>query len=117
MASWHGDFQHGHARLLQVAQQARPVGPRAFDADADGLAERAHPGQHPLVALARAGKAFGAQDAVPFIDHRRDVQVLVGIDAADDLADARFLIVLHDGSPVPGHGDMALPEPNAWTRQ
>ena len=78
------DLQDLNPRLLSEAEQASAIAAGRFDADAPELAERSHPAEHLPVALAGGGEASRSENAVMFIDDRRDMQILVGIHAADD---------------------------------
>jgi hypothetical protein len=50
------------------------------------------------IALAGTGEGLRSQHPVLLVDDRRDVQVLVGIDAPDDAADC-FFLPIHDEPP------------------
>src|SRR5215213_807632 len=74
------DLQNLDARFLDEAKEAGSVAASRLDANALNLAERPHPGEHLPIALAGRGKAPGSQNTILFINDRRDMQVLVGID-------------------------------------
>ena len=78
------DLQNLDPGLLHEAQQPGAIAAGRLDADALELTEGAHPGEHLPIALPGRGKASASQNAVAFIDDRRDMQILVGVDAADD---------------------------------
>ena len=44
------------------------------------------------------GEGLGPQNTVLLVDHRRDVQVLVGVNTPDDAANCSFLRI-HDEPP------------------
>lgn len=98
------DLEDLDAGLLQVAQESGAVGAGAFDTDAADVAEGAHPGEQGAVAGAGGGERFGVQDVVVGVDHGGDVQVFVGVHAADDDAgsgwDAGHVGLLADESAV-----------------
>src|SRR5690242_12560411 len=79
-----GDLQDLDAGPLQVTEQPRAVGAGRLDANTPKRAEGAHPGEHLLVAVPGRREALACEDAVTLIDDGRDVQILVGVDAAGD---------------------------------
>jgi hypothetical protein len=92
------DLEHCDPGLLQEAQEPGAIAAGRLDTDALDLAERAHPGEHLPITLAGAGEGLRPQHAVLFVDHRCNVQVLVGVDTADNAADCSLLRV-HDEPP------------------
>ena len=80
------DFQNLDASGLNEAKQASPIAAGRLDADALDLAEGSHPGEHQPVAATCRGEALGSQNAIAFIDDGRDMQILVGIYAANDMS-------------------------------
>jgi hypothetical protein len=93
-----GDLEDCDPGLLQEAQQPGAIAAGRLDPNALDVAERAHPGEHLPIALAGAGEGVRPQHTILLVDHRRDVQILVGIDTPDDAADCSFLRI-HDESP------------------
>ena len=79
-------LQHLDPGVLHEAEQTRAIAAGRFNADALDVPERSHPCQHLPVSLTGGGEASGSQNAILFVDDGRDVQILVGIDAADDAA-------------------------------
>ena len=96
------DLQDLDAGVLQVAKQPRAVGACCLDADAPKLAERAHPGEHLLVAVPGCCEALASENPVMLVDDGGDVEILVGIDAADDEAAVMSSLDFHGGSPEAG---------------
>ena len=79
-----GDLEYCDPGLLQKAQEPGTVAAGRLDTDALDVAERAHPGEHLPIALAGTGEGLRPQHTVLLVDHRRDVQVLVGVDTSDN---------------------------------
>jgi hypothetical protein len=77
------DLQDFDAGLGQVPGDTGPVAAGAFDADLAEVAKAAHPAQHGPVAGPGGGERLGPQHDRLGVDDRSDVQVLVGVDAAD----------------------------------
>jgi hypothetical protein len=50
------------------------------------LTEGSHPGEQLSVALPGRGKALAPQNTVAFIDDGREMQILVGVHAANDMS-------------------------------
>lgn len=93
-----GDLEHRDPGLLQEAQQPGAIAASRLNADALDLTEAAHPGEHPPITLAGAGEGSRPQHTVLLVDYRRDVQVLVGVDTPDNMANCSFLRI-HDEPP------------------
>lgn len=93
-----GDLEHDNPGLPQEAQEPSPIAAGRLDTDALDFAERAHPREHLPIALAGTAEGLRSQHPVLLVDHRRDVQILVSIDAPDDAADYPLLRI-HDQSP------------------
>ena len=89
------DLHHLDVLGGQVTGQAGTVGAGALHADPLELAEVAHPAHQPPVAGRRRRKPGRSQDSADIVDDRRYVDVLVGVDAADDSA----LLIGHDWLP------------------
>jgi len=89
------DLHHLDVRGGKVTGQAGTVGAGALHADPLELAEVAHPAHQPPVAGRRRRKPGRSQDSADVVDDRRYVDVLVGVDAADDSA----LLIGHDWLP------------------
>jgi hypothetical protein len=92
------DLEHRDPGLLQEAQEPGAIAAGRLDADALDFAETAHPGEHLPIALAGAGERLRPQHTVLLVDHRCDVQALVGINTPDDAANCSLLRV-HDEPP------------------
>jgi hypothetical protein len=84
-------LHHPHVTSSEVAGQPRAPRPTPLDTDRDELTEAAQPCQQAPVPVACRSKRRGVQDPTEVIDHRGDVDVLVGIDPAEDPAFARGL--------------------------
>jgi len=69
-----------------MAQQSGAVASGCLDADALELAEGAHPRDQLAVSLPGSGEAATAEKPVLLVDNGGDVEIFVGIDAADDTA-------------------------------
>ena len=65
-------------------EETRAVRAGPLDADAQQLAVAAQPLEQLSVTCTCRLEVTDVEDLAPFVDHRRDVNVLVGIDAADD---------------------------------
>jgi hypothetical protein len=98
-AVWCRDLQDLDAGVLQVAKKSRAVGACCLDADPPKLAERAHPGEHLLVAVPGRWEALAAENPVMFVDDGGDMEILVCIDAADDETVGDALLDLHGRTP------------------
>jgi hypothetical protein len=81
-----GNFQNLDTRCLHVAQQPRTVAAGAFDSDALEIPEGVHPGQHQAIPVSGCREALGTENTVAMINDSRDMQVLVCIDATDDVS-------------------------------
>jgi len=93
------DLQDLDAGLLHIAEQPSAVGARRLDADASELSEGAHPGEHLLVAVSGGREASAPENPVMSIDDGGDVEILVGIDAADNKGAGYSLVGFHRSSP------------------
>src|SRR5947207_803027 len=71
---------------LNKAKQAGPITAGGLDPNPLDLTEGTHPGEHLSVALPGRGKASAPQNTVAFIDDGRDMQILVGVHAANDMS-------------------------------
>jgi hypothetical protein len=81
---WKVLLQHLDAGLAEVAGDPGAVAAGAFNTDQAHIAKAAQPaGQRP-VAGAGGGERLGAKQHPGGVDDGGDVQVLVGVDAADD---------------------------------
>jgi hypothetical protein len=80
------DLQSLDPHGLKKAKQAGPITAGGLDPDPLDLAERSHPSEHLSVALPGRGKTLAPQNTVAFIDDGRDMQILVGVHAANDLS-------------------------------
>ena len=69
---------------MSETQKAGSITAGRLDADALELIERSHPRDHRPISLPCRGKRLTGQDTVVFVHDGRDMQVLVGIDAAND---------------------------------
>ena len=78
------DLQNLDPRALHEAKQAGAIAAGRLDADALDLTEGSHPGEHLPITLPGRGEASAPQNTILFIDDGRDMQILVGVDAADD---------------------------------
>jgi hypothetical protein len=112
-------LQHRHAGLLQIAKQSRAIGAGTLNAHPGKLAERAHPYQHLPVAVPRGRETCAVQDAVMFVNHGPDMQILVRINAAHDAAQAgSSLFYFHTASlQFTMMVQAASPASNTSTRQ
>jgi hypothetical protein len=68
----------------EVAGDARPIGPRALDADLDDLAEASQPGHQGRVAIAVGREGLGAEQATDLVQGGGHVDFAVGVDATGD---------------------------------
>src|SRR5438067_13317791 len=80
------DLQNLDPHGLNKAKQAGPITAGGLDPDPLDLTEGSHPSEHLSVALLGRGKALAPQDTVAFIDDGRDMQILVGVHAANDMS-------------------------------
>jgi hypothetical protein len=69
---------------LNEAKQTGSITAGRFDADALDLAEGSHPGEHLPISLTRRCEALGSQNTITVIDNGRDMQIFVGVNAAND---------------------------------
>ena len=76
---------------------AAPIWP--IELRATRFTEGSHPGEHLAITLPGGGEASRFDDPVLFVDDRCDMQILVGIDAADD-ATFSFLDNCHSQPPA-----------------
>jgi len=80
------DLQNLDPHGLNEAKQAGPIAAGRLDPDPLDLTEGSHPGEHLSVTLPGRGKALAPQNTVAFIDDGRDMQILMGVDAANDMS-------------------------------
>jgi hypothetical protein len=80
------DLQNLDPHGLNEAKQAGPIAAGRLDPDPLDLTEGSHPGKHLSVTLPGRGKALAPQNTVAFIDDGRDMQILMGVDAANDMS-------------------------------
>src|SRR3954470_23556146 len=80
------DLQDLDPHGLNKAKQAGPIAAGGLDPDPLDFTEGFHPGEHLSVALPGRGKALAPQNTVAFIDDGRDMQILVGVHAANDMS-------------------------------
>jgi hypothetical protein len=85
--------------LLHEAQQPCAVATARLYSDALKLTEGSHPNEHLAITLPGGGEASRFDDPVLFVDNRCDVQILVGVDAADD-ATLSFFDNCHSQPPA-----------------
>ena len=69
----------------QEGSEGGAVGAGALDAERDDLPERVRPGEKLFETAGIGGNGEGSEDAADGVEHRGDVDVLVGIDADDDV--------------------------------
>ena len=69
----------------EVSREPGPVRTGALDPDLRDRSDRGHPRQQQGIALRCGVESGGSQDMADHVDHNGDVEVLVGIDAADDM--------------------------------
>jgi hypothetical protein len=81
-----GNFQNLDTCGLHVAQQPCTVAAGAFDPNALEIPERSHPGQHQAIPVSGCREALGTENTVATINDSRDMQVLVCIDATNDVS-------------------------------
>jgi hypothetical protein len=91
------DLEDRDAGCRQMTSDPRPIGAGRLDAYPGEVAVRAEPGEHRTVTCPRRRERLRGEHLAGGIDHRCGVQVLVGVDAADDIAAGRWHAV-HAGS-------------------
>ena len=94
-----GDLEDRDLCLLHEAQQPCAVATARLYSDALKLTEGSHPGEHLAITLPGGGEASRFDDPVLFVDNCCDVQILVGVDAADD-ATLSFFDNCHSQPPA-----------------
>ena len=80
-----GHLEHGDTRECQVPGDAGSVGTGGFHSYTKQLAMRAEPAKHRPVAGSGGGERFGTKHRSVVAHNGGGVQVLVGVDATDDL--------------------------------
>jgi hypothetical protein len=78
------DLDHFNTLAREVFEQTRTVRAGALDADAQKMAVAAQEREQLAIAGVRGLEVANVKDLAPFVDHRRDVDVLVGVDAVND---------------------------------
>ena len=78
------DLENRNPSLLHEAQEPCAVAAARLYSDALKLTEGSHPGEHLAIALPGGGEGSRFDDPILFVDDRCDVQILMGIDAADN---------------------------------
>jgi hypothetical protein len=80
------DLQNLNPNGLNEAKQAGSIAAGGFDPDPLDLTKGSHPGEHLPVTLSGRGKALAPQNTVTFINDGGDMQILVGVHAANDMS-------------------------------
>ena len=101
---------------LNEAKQAGPIAAGGLDPDPLDLTEGSHPSQHLSVALPGRGKALAPQNTVAFIDDGRDMQILMGVHAANDMS-LCWVPDVHSEPPWCDRASNGSARPSAWTGQ
>src|SRR5208283_5746520 len=84
------DLENRDLCLLHKAQEPCAVAASRLYSDALQLTKGAHPGEHLAIALPGCGEGSCSEDPILLIDNRRDVKILVGVDAAGGVSLSPF---------------------------
>ena len=79
-----GDLENRNPGLLHETEKACAIAAGRLYTDALQVTEGSHPGEHLAITLTGGGEASRFDDPILFVDDRCDVQILMGIDAAND---------------------------------
>ena len=92
------DLENLDPGVQQKAQEPGTIGGGGLDANTLDLPEGSPPDEHLPTALRGRGEAPGSDKPILFADDRRDMQILVGVHAADGATSCAFPSV-HFGPP------------------
>ena len=77
------DLENRNPGLLHETEETCAIAAGRLYSDALKLTEGSHPGEHLTIALPGGGEGSRFHDPILFVDHRCDVQVLMGVDASN----------------------------------